>query len=387
MSRRNGKKEVQEKEPKKDRSSRLHPDTKKSVWAIVFFALAVVLALAAFAKAGPLGDMLYGGFQTLFGVGYFILPISLVFAAAVLLFGERDRFVGVTLLGTGLIVLSFLALIELVGQGQGGWLGLVLGSLRIPFGATAAIVINMFILLIGVLIAANIPLKLRLPKKQEKAPIITGVEEKIKNKNMAEESGLEDEGEGEDQITIASHKAPLPAKLKKTPSFANYVPPPLSLLKSANDKPTTGDLLANANVIKRTLDSFGIPVEMGEINIGPAVTRYTLRPAEGMKLSRIEALHKDLALALAAHPIRIEAPIPGKSLVGIEVPNKAAALVRLGSLMSYPEFQASGPLGFALGRDVTGDPLFADIERMPHLLVAGATGSGKSILMHSPIVS
>ena len=162
--------------------------------------------------------------------------------------------------------------------------------------------------------------------------------------------------------------------------FTNYVPPPLSLLNSDMSKPTTGDLLAHANIIKRTLDSFGIPVEMGEINVGPAVTRYTLKPAEGVKLSRITALSQDLALSLAAHPIRIEAPIPGKSLVGIEVPNKTAALVRLGSLMNYPEFQASGPLGFVLGRDVSGEPIFANIEKMPHLLVAGATGSGKSIL-------
>ena len=152
-------------------------------------------------------------------------------------------------------------------------------------------------------------------------------------------------------------------------------------------KPTTGDLLANANIIKRTLESFGIAVEMGEINVGPAVTRYTLKPAEGMKLSRITALSSDLALALAAHPIRIEAPIPGKSLVGIEVPNKAAALVRLGSLMNYPEFQQTGPLGFVLGRDVSGEPIFTSIEKMPHMLVAGATGSGKSILVHSLLVS
>ncbi len=374
---------------KKDRIGRLHPDTKKSIWAIVLFALAVVLTLAAFAKAGPLGDMLYRGLQTLFGVGYFILPVSLLFAAAVLLFGERDRFVGMTLLGTGLIVLSFLGLIELVGENQGGWFGLVFGSLRIPFGITAAIVINIFVLLIGILVAANIPIKFNTVRK-DRAPLITGVEEKIKNNKGAEESESENEegkAASEDHVTITPQKSPLSAKLKKAPTFANYVPPPLSLLKSANDKPTTGDLLANANVIKRTLDSFGIPVEMGEINIGPAVTRYTLKPAEGMKLSRIEALHKDLALALAAHPIRIEAPIPGKSLVGIEVPNKAAALVRLGSLMAYPEFQKSGPLGFVLGRDVSGEPIFTDIERMPHMLVAGATGSGKSILIHSMLVS
>ena len=167
----------------------------------------------------------------------------------------------------------------------------------------------------------------------------------------------------------------------------NYVPPPLDLLKSSTEKPTTGDLRANANIIKRTLESFGMPVDMGEINIGPKVTRYTLKPAEGIKLSRITALSQDLALALATHPIRIEAPIPGKSLIGIEVPNKAAALVRLGSLMLYPEFQSSGPLGFCLGRNVSGEPVFANIAKMPHLMVAGATGSGKSITIHSILIS
>jgi S-DNA-T family DNA segregation ATPase FtsK/SpoIIIE len=126
---------------------------------------------------------------------------------------------------------------------------------------------------------------------------------------------------------------------------------------------------------------------MGEINVGPAVTRYTLKPAEGVKLSRITALNQDLAMSLAAHPIRIEAPIPGKSLVGIEVPNKSAALVRVGSMMHYPEFEKSGLLGFILGRDVSGEPVYSTIEKMPHMLVAGATGSGKSIFIHSLIAS
>ena len=167
----------------------------------------------------------------------------------------------------------------------------------------------------------------------------------------------------------------------------DYVAPPLSLLKSTSEKPTSGDLRANANIIKRTMESFGIAVDMGEINIGPKVTRYTLKPAEGIRVSKILELQRDLELALAAHPVRIEAPIPGKSLVGIEVPNKSAAIVRLGSLMGYPEFSNAGPLVFPIGRDVTGEPIFTDIERMPHLLVAGATGSGKSITIHSILTS
>ncbi|MEK7547048.1 MAG: DNA translocase FtsK, partial [Patescibacteria group bacterium] len=211
---------------------------------------------------------------------------------------------------------------------------------------------------------------------------IAAVEKEQKEKEGAEVSEPE-------AVKVSAAKIPLFAKIKKTvqPNFRNYVPPPLDLLKSSTEKPTTGDLRANANIIKRTLDGFGIPVEMGEISVGPKVTRYTLKPAEGVKLSRITALSQDLALALAAHPIRIEAPIPGKSFVGVEVPNKAAALVRLGSLMAYPEFNSSGLLGFVLGRDVTGEPIFADLEKMPHLLIAGSTGSGKSIMIQSLIIS
>lgn len=141
-----------------------------------------------------------------------------------------------------------------------------------------------------------------------------------------------------------------------------------------------GDIQQNSLIIKKTLEHFGIPVEMGQVNVGPTVTQYTLKPAEGIKLSRITTLSNDLALALAAHPIRIEAPIPGKSLVGVEVPNKVRLVVRLRELLGDQKFQtASSNLAFVLGRDVSGAALFADLAKMPHLLVAGATGTGKSI--------
>ncbi|MBU6500387.1 MAG: DUF87 domain-containing protein [Patescibacteria group bacterium] len=395
MAKRNGKKNNDEGDRYySPRSPRLHPDAKKSVWAIAFAGLAIILALAAFDKAGPAGELAYKALVTLLGWGYFILPAALLFAAGMLIFSEREKVVSMTLLGSGLFVLAVLGLIELFSPGNGGWLGFILGALKIPFGETAAIIINIIILIISGVIASNVPLKFKWPEK-EASPLITGSEIKTKIKNPAvdEEAGQEASPEEREEEIIPAVEAYAAPSLKNkraavtAKKFADYVPPPLSLLKSASDKPTTGDLLANANVIKRTLDSFGIPVEMGEINVGPAVTRYTLKPAEGVKLSRIEALHNDLALALAAHPIRIEAPIPGKSLVGIEVPNKAAALVRLGSLMAYPEFQKSGPLGFVLGRDVSGEPVFADIEKMPHMLVAGATGAGKSILIHSLLAS
>ncbi len=374
---------------------RLHPDTKKSVWALCFIGVAVILTLAGFSGAGPAGDAIFKGLSALFGWGYFILPTTLVFAAIVFFLTGRKKIVGVTLIGAALLIFSFLGLIDIFSPEKGGLLGLVLGSLRYPFGRTAAGIIDGFILVISVLVTANVPLKIKWPEKErDEDLVVTGAEESKKKGSAAAEPGAESEeteGTPEEEenakMAVVSHKQDLKPRKAKAPVFANYVPPPLSLLKAETGKPTTGDLLANANVIKRTLESFGISVEMGEINVGPAVTRYTLKPAEGMKLSRITALSSDLALALAAHPIRIEAPIPGKALVGIEVPNKAAALVRLGSLMNYPDFNQSGPLGFVLGRDVSGEPVFTSIEKMPHLLVAGATGSGKSILVHSLLIS
>ncbi len=375
----------------------LHPDTKKSIWVISFIGAAAVLALAGFASAGPLGHFIYTILTTLLGWGYFILPVALLFAATVLLVSERRKLLGTTMIGAALFVLSVLGLIELFNPTKGGWLGLVLGSLRIPFGQIAAVIINALIFIIAILITANVPLATWFRKKEKendengKPLVVTGAEEKTiteKKKERKEKTPEENAGKEVDEPLVVEHKELTPVKGKKSkpPVFANYVPPPLSLLRTELGKPTTGDLLANANIIKRTLESFGVVVEMGEINVGPAVTRYTLKPAEGMKLSRITALSSDLSLSLAAHPIRIEAPIPGKSLVGIEVPNKTAALVRLGSLMHYPDFQKND-LGFVLGRDVSGEPTFGNIEKMPHLLIAGATGSGKSIFVHSIIIS
>ena len=367
---------------------RLRAETKKTIWAIALLCVALLLALAGFHNAGPLGTMIYGVLFVLLGWGYAALPISLFLIACVLFFTERNKLVGIASFGAGLLLLAVLGLIELFSPTHGGWLGKILSSLQIPFGHTVAVIVNIGVLVIGGVVTLDAPIRFNFLHKskneeeeeEEKSvviPKITG-ESKESSKKATED----------DDVTVAEAKPHLTTGKKPVVrSFKNYVPPPLSLLKSMSEKPTTGDLRANANIIKRTLESFGIAVEMGEVNIGPKVTRYTLKPAEGMKLSRITALNQDIALALAAHPIRIEAPIPGKSLVGIEVPNKAAAVVRLGSLMAYPEFQKSGPLGFILGRDVTGEPIFADIEKMPHLLIAGATGSGKSVMIHSLIVS
>jgi S-DNA-T family DNA segregation ATPase FtsK/SpoIIIE len=164
--------------------------------------------------------------------------------------------------------------------------------------------------------------------------------------------------------------------------------PPLDILVDKKSKPTSGDVKGNAEIIRSTLREFGIDVDMGEVRIGPTVTQYSFKPSKGVKLSRITTLSNDLALALAAHPIRIEAPIPGQALVGIEVPNQKTAMVSFRELLESKEFKnRPHNLSVALGKDVGGKVWFADLPRMPHLLIAGATGSGKTVCVNTIIMS
>jgi len=171
-----------------------------------------------------------------------------------------------------------------------------------------------------------------------------------------------------------------------TQKVSNWKLPTADILSGADSEPTSGDIQANSNIIKRTLANFGIEVEMGEVNVGPTVTQYTLKPSIGVKLSRITALQNDLALALAARTLRIEAPIPGQSWVGLELPNQSVAMVTLKTILESPEFKSrKNNLSMILGRDVAGSAVISNIAKMPHLMVAGATGSGKTVCINTLI--
>jgi S-DNA-T family DNA segregation ATPase FtsK/SpoIIIE len=162
----------------------------------------------------------------------------------------------------------------------------------------------------------------------------------------------------------------------------------VALLDQKVDKADAGDVEGNALTIKETLRNFSIDVEMEGANVGPRVTQYTLKPPTGVKLTKLTALENNLALDLAATSIRMEAPIPGKRAVGIEVPNVKAATVRLSSLLQSDDWlKSTGPLTFAIGKDIVGKPVVADLARMPHLLVAGQTGSGKSVMINDILTS
>lgn len=384
---------------KRNSESFLNSETKKSILAIIFLGVAAVSILASFNNAGPLGNFLYKIFENLFGWGYYLLPLTFFILSGFFFASKNQKINSITFFGSVIFILSGLGLIDILSPKNGGFVGNIIGAIEIPFGYAASIIIIGVIIIASLLTTFNFPIRLDMFRKKEveedgdeedeqilAAVASAGGQQKSEPEKQKEKGDAKEIETKEFDQKIFSKATNLKTEHSKLKA-KGYIAPPLDLLRSSVEKPTSGDLRANANIIKRTLESFGIPVEMGEINIGPKITRYTLKPAEGVKLSRINALNQDLSMALAAHPIRIEAPIPGKSLVGIEVPNKASAVVRLGNLMSYPDFSGFGPLGFVLGRDVNGEPIFSDIAKLPHLLVAGTTGSGKSIMIHSLLTS
>lgn len=185
----------------------------------------------------------------------------------------------------------------------------------------------------------------------------------------------------EEELTVDS----VPEKTAKP-----YVFPPLSLLKRSHsqEEEKRSEIEKNAQTLKETLKSFGITVSISNVSVGPSVTRYELQPEQGVKLAKIVSLSNDIKMRLAAADIRIEAPIPGKSAVGIEVPNKNSQIVYLGDILSSPAFQENKmKLAFGVGKDIGGKVVVTDIAKMPHLLVAGATGAGKSVSINTLIMS
>lgn len=370
-------------------------ETASGILSIFSVVLAIFLLMGAFGLGGQAGQFVYKYLSYLFGIGYYILPI-VSFLLAVSLIKEDGRDLSrPNLLGSIILFIASLGLTHVLLE-SGGVVGNFLSKPLISlFDIYLSIILLVALIIVSVLIIFNASIKLDLisrliqlvfKKKDdslatgELAPVENAVIDKAVEKNQQQDKKQEvkekrDENEGfVPLVTRRSGKA--------------WMPPPLSILEGDRGKPGVGDIKANANLIKRTLLNFGIVVEMDEISIGPSVTRYALKPAEGVKLSKILGLQNNLELALAAHPVRIEAPIPGKSLVGIEVPNTLKSTIGLGSLVSDEEYARSNlPLFISLGRDITGRSHFANLARMPHLLIAGATGSGKSVTIHAIITS
>lgn len=385
-------------------------ETLQAVYAILFFVVAILSMLAPFHLADPVGRYVYNFLKGWFGFGYFLLPISFVMLAISFLKGEKRNLDAAKLFGILLFFVSGLGLIDLLVAHQGGVIGRWISSPLISlFDVYATAILLISFVAISVLLVLEIHFtvehikfwkwfKLPEPVENESGVDDSDYEEESQNKiNKAvkdvedktiKETTQKNESETKKKADKISKDETGEIKMTSSYNLNPFVPPPLSLLEKDKGKAETGDIKANANIIKRTLQNFGINVEMDEISIGPSVTRYALKPAEGVKLSKIVALNNDLALALAAHPIRIEAPIPGKSLVGIEIPNTTKTTVGLATLLGSEDYQESEkPLLISLGKGISGKSYFANLAKAPHMLIAGATGSGKSVTIHAIINS
>lgn len=409
------------KRSKKDavKVSSLKDETRYGIYAVIAFALAIFFIIAAFHRAGIAGGALYVFFKSAVGVGYIILPLICVLLGVSYIQSERPQVGLLHSISAAVFLLSSLGLIDVasVDAHSAGFIGKIFAYPFIKlFDMYVAILFLAVLLLTSIFILfderpsfSSIASRMKDTalaivhsfRRKPQLPVVdtTAKEDALIAKAVEEmtpkESEVPAEEPAKEEASIGDKiKSALTGK-KEEDEFAfssdyntTYVPPPLSLLERDKGKPNVGDIRANSNIIKRTLQNFGILVEMDEITTGPTVTRYAMKPAEGVKLSRIVALQNDLALSLAAHPIRIEAPIPGKSLVGVEIPNKSKATVSLGTLLGEEDFQnAKKPLTVALGRDVAGKPHYGNLAKMPHGLIAGTTGSGKSVTIHSIITS
>lgn len=381
----------------------------RGVCAVLSFALAVFLALAGFDIGGMVGAVIFSALSTLLGVGYMLLPLSLILLAVALMRPFENRFGAIEIMSILVFLLSALGLVALVLPDQAGIVGNAIVSPMLAAVDTAATVIFLLSFIgIALIIAFDIHLGAvaqkirngmnRAPTEEfgaEKPVTVSGIDdadaddhEEIPPEEEPDKDAPTEPAQPRVQIAEMSNTSGSEGFPIIAASGSVYTPPPLSLLGKNKGKPEVGDVKANMNIIKRTLQNFGIQVEMDEVSIGPTVTRYAMKPAEGVRLAKIVALQSNLELALAASPVRIEAPIPGKSLVGIEVPNISRTTLGLAPLFSDSEFaQSSKPLLLGLGRSITGQAHFADLARMPHMLIAGTTGSGKSVCIHDFVIS
>lgn len=373
----------------------------REIIAVLLIGVAVLLLLASFNIGGTLPSMLIVNLRLAIGYGAYMLPALLGVLAFMLFMDERYELTGWSYAGFVGIVLSLAGLLhvtvspenaqQIASNGQGGgYLGYAItAGMFTLLNQPASIVILLVILVVCLILASSTRLSdmwrfIRgLFERDDMDEVV--VNEPIKvNEPTPKVNSLPIRG------TIGGE-----AKAEKEPETAlvsaadpEWIPPSPELVQVTTSNPDPGNINENLSTIKNTLESFGIEVAMGEVNVGPTVTQYTLKPSSGVKLTKITGLDHNLSLSLAAKAIRIEAPIPGKSAVGIEIPNKKGMMVRMRDLLTDEAVASQkAPLTFLLGRDVNGSAGFADLAKMPHMLIAGQTGSGKSVMINSFLTS
>ncbi len=386
------------------------------VGAVGLLAISVLLIVAWFGVGGPVLEWLQSASLATIGYAVYILPLLFIYVAIEIFRAEENRLPIVLYISAFGLVLWFAGLFGLLGTAgnqTGGFLGKTLndGVLALVDSGVAIFIYILLILLTSLFIIRVSPfvlirklwelIRTRSEEGEQKENVkvmrkaaeldvrgetaefkmnagvpVADPTDKKSSRLSSLKGSVQQDKVAESQAALVSVRDP------------NWQAPSLDLLEKKQNPADAGDVQHNAKIIKDTLAEFAIDVEMEGANIGPKVTQYTLKPPQGVKLTRITQLETNIALNLAAQTLRIEAPIPGMRAVGIEVPNRRAADVRLRGILESKQWQATHePLGFAIGKDISGDAVVGQLNKMPHLLVAGQTGSGKSVMINTLLTS
>ena len=403
---------------RKTSSFQISESALRDIGGVAWGLIAILFFLSTQNLAGPAGESVNNVLVQIFGLGVYVIPFVLMLFAVTLIVSKTIYFNWLKNIGIILLISSVLGLIHMrlpleeCGENveqAGGWIGFVSSCFfRIYLQDTATFIILIAVFLIGILICFEITLRdlisLFVPTSKFK---IRSNKDNMKNKSDFK------------IIKPEFAKKELPTAIKENPQtflkkdlniikpditpkkkkeileiketdYSEWEFPSLDLLTESSSETFTNDrlLMKNAEKIRQKFSQFGIDVTMKDVHVGPTVTQYSLLPNDGIKLTKITTLKNDLALALAARSLRIEAPIPGKSVVGIELPNEKRTIVHMREMLESEEYsKIKSSLRLALGRNVSGKAIIIDLEKMPHLLIAGATGSGKSVGMNSFIIS
>ena len=390
------------------------------VGAVLLVVLSLLLVVAWFGVGGPVLEWLHKATLSMLGYAMYGLPILLIYIAVEIFRAENNRLP---------LAMKLAAILEVV------WLSGLFGLLKTPtrpnaggfIGDTAnramsamvdpgiaALIYVVLIIITALFITQTSPFT--VIKKVAEA-FKRDHSEEDNNAAVMKKAAREDAASAKSSSDIKLNAGvptvdPVTPKDKKASPLSslrgsvardkaaeeqaalvaahdpNWQAPSLDLLEKKQSPADAGDIRQNAQIIHDTLAEFNIDVEMEDANIGPKVTQYTLRPPSGVKLTRITALETNIALNLAAQSLRIEAPIPGQKAVGIEVPNRRAADVRLYGVLDSKQWKhAREPLGFAIGKDISGEAVVGELNKMPHMLIAGQTGSGKSVMINTLLTS
>ena len=382
------------------------------VGAVALIAISLLFVVAWFDAGGPVLSLLYQGALNTIGYAVYVVPLIFIYVAVEVFRAENNLLPFAMKFATVLSIVWFAAIFGLLknhdGNTTGGFVGDMVnkGMLMLVNSGVAAFIYVLLIIFTVLFIIRVSPITVIKKLWELSRRDISEQEENVKVMRNAATMGdfklhasvptLDFNQTGEPkQSRLSSLKSSVTRDVAAEDKAAlvtindpNWEGPSLDLLEKKQLPADAGDVNQNAQIIKDTLGEFGIDVEMEGANIGPKVTQYTLRPPSGVKLTRITALETNIALNLAAQSLRMEAPIPGKKVVGIEVPNRKSADVPLHSILtSRPWRESHEPLSFAIGKDIAGEAVIGELNKMPHLLIAGQTGSGKSVMINTLLTS